>query len=73
MDIDAHNPNLMLTSDHKYEDPFERPSWRGMFVYLNAILNLYGLTPRANLYFYKSRLSLKKSKPGPHLGNPHKK
>jgi hypothetical protein len=63
----------MLTSNHKYEDLFERPSWGGMVVYLNAILKLYGMTPQSNPYFDKSQFSPKKSKPGPYLGNPHSK
>jgi hypothetical protein len=37
IDIDGQNTNLMLTSDHKYKDPLERPLWRGMVVYLNEL------------------------------------
>jgi hypothetical protein len=49
----------MLTSDHKGEYPFERPSWEGMVVYINAILKLYGIIPQRNLYFDKIHLSPK--------------
>jgi hypothetical protein len=45
-DIDTHNLNLLLSSDHEVSDLFERPSWGGMVVYMNAILKLYGITPR---------------------------
>jgi hypothetical protein len=62
----------LLTSDHEYTDPFERPSWGGMVVYLNTIMKWYGVTPQSNLYFDKSDLSPKKAPPGLYLGHPNK-
>jgi hypothetical protein len=38
IDTYVQNPNLLLTSDHEYTDPFERPSRGGMVVYLNTIM-----------------------------------
>jgi hypothetical protein len=49
IDVEVQNPNLLLTSNHEYSDPFERPPWGGMVVYLNAIMNLYGVTLHSNL------------------------
>jgi hypothetical protein len=72
IDSDVQNPNLLLTSDHEYNDPYERPSWGGMVVYLNTIMKWYGVTPQSNLYFDKSDLSPKKTPPGLYLGNPNK-
>jgi hypothetical protein len=45
IDTDIQNSNLLLTSDHEYNDPYERPSWGGMVVYLNTIMKWYGVTP----------------------------
>jgi hypothetical protein len=73
IDTDVQNSNLLLTSDHEYNDPYERPSWGVMVVYLNTIMKWYGVTPQSNLYFDKSDLSPKKSPPGLYLGNPNKK
>jgi hypothetical protein len=73
IDSDAHNPNLMLTTDHECQDPFERLSWGGMIVYLNAILKLFLITPQNILYFDESHLSPKRWKPGPYFGNPRDK
>jgi hypothetical protein len=39
IDSGVQNSNLLLTSDHEYTDPYERPSWGGMVVYLNTIMN----------------------------------
>jgi hypothetical protein len=64
IDIGVQNSNLLLTSDHEYTDPFERPSWGVMVVYLNTIMNWYGVTPQSNFYFDKSDLSPKKFAPG---------
>jgi hypothetical protein len=72
IDTGVQNPNLLLTSDHEYMDPFERPSWGGMVVYLNAIMKWYGLNPQSNLYFDKSDLIPKKVPPGLNVGNPNK-
>jgi hypothetical protein len=72
IDPDIQNSNLLLTSDHDYNDPYERPSWGGMVVYLNTIMKWYGVTPQSNEYFNKSDLSRKKSPPGLYLGNPNK-
>jgi hypothetical protein len=73
IDSDVQNPtNLLLTSDHEYNDPYERPSWGGMVVYLNIIMKWYGVTPQSNLYFDKRDLSPKKIPPGLYLGNPNK-
>jgi hypothetical protein len=72
IDTDIQNSNLLLTSDHEYNDPYERPSWGGMVVYLNTIMKWYGVTPQSNEYFNKSDLSPKKSPPGLYLGNPNK-
>jgi hypothetical protein len=41
--------NLLLTSDHEYNDPYERPPWGGIVVYLNTIMKWYGVTPQSNL------------------------
>jgi hypothetical protein len=60
IDTDVQNSNLLLTSDHEYNDPYERPSWGGMVVYLNTIMKWYGVTPQSNEYFNKSDLSPKK-------------
>jgi hypothetical protein len=49
IDIDVQNSNLLLNSDHEYRDPFERPSWGGMVVYLNTIMKWCGVTPQNNL------------------------
>jgi hypothetical protein len=70
IDTDVQNPNLLLTSDHGYTDPFERLSWGGMYVYLNTIMKWYGVTPQINLYFDKSDLSPMMSPPRLYLGNP---
>jgi hypothetical protein len=72
IDSDAQNPDLMLTTDHECQDPFERLAWGGMIVYLNAILKLFGITPKTNLYFDKSRISPLKKKLGQYVGNPSK-
>jgi hypothetical protein len=72
IDSDVQNSNLLLTSDNEYNDPYERPSWGGMVVYLNTIMKWYGVTPQSNLYFDKSDLSIKKTPPGLYLGNPNK-
>jgi hypothetical protein len=72
IDSDIKKSNLLLTSDHEYNDPYERPSWGGMVVYLNTIMKWYGVTPQINLYFGKSDLSQKKTPPGLYLGNPNK-
>jgi hypothetical protein len=69
--IGVQNSNLLLTSDHEYMDPFERPSWGGMVVYLNTIMKWYGVTPKSNLYFDKRDLSPKKAPPELYLGNPN--
>jgi hypothetical protein len=45
IDSGVQNSNLLLTSDHQYTDPYERPSWGGMVVYLNTIMKWYGVTP----------------------------
>jgi hypothetical protein len=58
--------------DHEYNDPYERPSWGGMVVYLNTIMKWYGATPQSNKYFNTSDLIPKKSPPGLYLGNPNK-
>jgi hypothetical protein len=50
----------LLTSDHEYTDPYERPSWGGLVLYLNTIMKWCGVTPKSNLYFDKSDLSPKK-------------
>jgi hypothetical protein len=72
IDSGVQNSNLLLTSDHEYTGPYERPSWGGMVVYLNTIMKWYGVTPQINLYFDKSNLSPKKTPPGLYLGNPNK-
>jgi hypothetical protein len=72
IDTGVQNSNLLLTSDHEYTYPFERPSWGGMVVYLNTIIKWYGVTPESNLYFDKSDLSPNKTPPGLYLGNPNK-
>jgi hypothetical protein len=72
IDSDVQNSNLLLTSYHEYNDPYERPSWGGMVVYLNTIMKWYGVTPQSNLYFDKSDLSPKKTPPGLYLGNTNK-
>jgi hypothetical protein len=72
IDTDIQNSNLLLTPDHKYNYPHERPSWGGMVVYLNTIMKWYGVTPQINEYFNKSDLSPKKSPPGLYLDNPNK-
>jgi hypothetical protein len=72
IDTGVQNPNLLLTSDHEYTDPFERPSWGGMVVYLNTIMKWYGVTPQSHLYFDKIDLSPKKAPPRLYLGNPNK-
>jgi hypothetical protein len=72
IDTDVQHSNLLLTSDHEYNDPYERPSWGGMVVYLNTIMKWYDVTPQNNLYFDKSDLSPKKTPPGLYLGNPNK-
>jgi hypothetical protein len=72
IDTSVQNPDLVLTSDHGYTGPFERPSWGGMVVYLNTIMKRYGVILQNNLYFDKSDLSPKKSPPGLYLGNPNK-
>jgi hypothetical protein len=73
IDTDIQNSNLLLTSDHEYNDPYERPSWGGMAVYLNTIMKCYGATPQhSNEYFNKSDMSPKKCPPGLYLGNPNK-
>jgi hypothetical protein len=38
IDTDVQNSNLLLTSDHEYTDPYERPSWGVSVVYLNTIM-----------------------------------
>jgi hypothetical protein len=53
-------------------DPFERPPWGVMVVYLNAIMKCYGVTPQSNLYFDKSNISPKKAPPRLYVGNPNK-
>jgi hypothetical protein len=45
IDTGVQNSNLLLTSDHEYTDPFERPPWGGMVVYLNTTVKWYGDTP----------------------------
>jgi hypothetical protein len=72
IDTGVQNSNLLLTSDHEYNDPYERPSWGGMVVYLNTIMKWYVVTPQSNEYFDKSDLSPNKSPPGLYLGNPNK-
>jgi hypothetical protein len=72
IDTGVQNPNLLLTSDHEYMDPFERPSWGGMVVYLNTIMKWYGVTPPRNLYFDKSDLRTKKAPSRLYMGNPNK-
>jgi hypothetical protein len=72
IDTDIQNSNLLLMSDHEYNDPYERPSWGGMVVYLNTIMKWYGVTPHSNEYFNKSDLSPKKCPPRLYLGNPNK-
>jgi hypothetical protein len=63
IDTGVQNQNHLLTSDHEYTDPFERSPWGGMFVYLNAIMKWYGVTPQKKLYFDKSDLIPKKAPP----------
>jgi hypothetical protein len=72
IDTNVKNSNLLLTSDHEYNDPYEIPSWGGMVVYLNTIMKWYGITPQSNLYFDKSDMSPKKIPPGLYLGHPNK-
>jgi hypothetical protein len=72
IDSDVQNSKLLLTSGHEYNDPYEKPSWVGMVVYLDTIVKWYGVTPQSNLYFYKSDLSPNKTPPGLYLGNPNK-
>jgi hypothetical protein len=72
INIGVQNSNLLLTSDHEYTDPFERPPWGGIVVYLNTIMKWYGVTPQSNLYFNKNNLSPKKTAPRLYLGNPTK-
>jgi hypothetical protein len=43
-----------------------------MVVYLNTIMNWYGVTPQSNLYFDKSDLSPKNAQPELNLGKPNK-
>jgi hypothetical protein len=72
IDVQVQNPNLLLTSDHEYTDPFEIPSWGGMVVYLNAIMMCNGVTPQSNLYFNKSDPIPMRAAPGLYLGDPKK-
>jgi hypothetical protein len=72
IDTGVQNSNLLFTSDHEYTDPFERPSWGGMVVYLNTTMKWYGVTPQSNLCFDKRYLSPKEDPPGLYLGNPNK-
>jgi hypothetical protein len=72
IDIGVQNSNLLLTSDHELKDPFERPSWGRLVVYLNTIMKWYGVNPQSNLYFDKSGLSPNKTPPPLYLGNPNK-
>jgi hypothetical protein len=54
IDTSVQNSNLLLTSDHEYADTLERQSWGRMVVYLNTIMQWYGVTPQSNLYFDKA-------------------
>jgi hypothetical protein len=55
----------MLTSDHDFQDPFERLSWGGIIVYHNAILKLSVFPEDSYFYYFKKR------KMGTYLGNPN--
>jgi hypothetical protein len=74
-DIDRENSSmgLMVCSDHANTDPYERPSWGGIIVYMNGALQLFGVTPYNSQYFTKESLtSPNKVTEGGYLGNPRK-
>ena len=56
----AVNPNLMLTLEDTCDDPYEKPSWGGFIILLNAAMKIFGILPQSGMFFDKADLNQKK-------------
>jgi hypothetical protein len=54
LDREKFPEGFMLCSDHVNTDPYEKPSWGGMVVYINGALKTFGATSYNIQYFTKT-------------------